>query len=328
MCLSEVLARHAHEHPVAVPGPSQASSAYSDSELGDDVMDSSSASSSMSHGPDTPDATTRQTCRPVLSLLTQIRPKYPTRPNERLAVLLPKSLWKPDNMADQCDIWTCPTQFSLFERRHHCRKCGGVFCQACSSQQTLLLDTTDLPFFYPPADVSLDDGPIGPMVSSRVCDDCHALIYGRPTPSSMAAQSCMSEVPTLSNSVSSASSSSVPFPSRPALSRTSSNLSAERARLRRNSPQRLRSAASSARLVSFNSHPAHQRIVVPEPPVPSDLGILSTYPLCQPAHSARRAAVGSGSLTTTLAPLTVLSNDWSRRMASQTARACRGPSAA
>ena len=72
----------------------------------------------MSHGPTTPDATTRQPCRPVLSLLTQIRPKYPIRPNERLAVLLPKSLWKPDNMADQCDIWTCATQFSLFERRH------------------------------------------------------------------------------------------------------------------------------------------------------------------------------------------------------------------
>ena len=130
------------------------------------------------------------------------------------------------------------------------------------------------------------------MVSSRVCDDCHALIYGRPTPSSMAAQSCMSDVPTLSNSVSSASSSSVPFPSRPALSRTSSNLSAERARLRRNSSQQPRSSASSARSVNFNSHPAHRRTVVPEPPAPSDLGVLSTYPLRQP--SAQCKASGGG----------------------------------
>ncbi|KAG8743420.1 hypothetical protein FRC10_012085 [Ceratobasidium sp. 414] len=288
MCLSEVLARHAHEHPAQQPAAP--SSAYSDSELGDSdhIDDVSDVASS---GPATPDATAVRPPRPALSLLiTQIRPKYPVRPNERLAVLLPRSLWKPDNMADECDTWTCTTRFSLFERRHHCRKCGGVFCQACTSQKTLLLDTTDLPYFYPPADVSLDEGPLGPMVDSRVCDDCHALIYGRPIPS--LAQSTVSDLPPLSNSVSSASSSSVPFPSRPALSRTSSNLSSERARVRRNSSQQPRSSSSSARSVTFNSHPAHRRTIVPEPPAPADLGILSTYPLRQP--SAQCKANGGG----------------------------------
>ncbi|KAB5591474.1 Zinc finger, FYVE-type protein [Ceratobasidium theobromae] len=267
MCLSEVLARHAHEHPAPMAPP---------------AIDEADVPS---HSPATPATPPR----PALSLLiTQVRPKYPVRPNERLAVLLPKSLWKPDNMADECDIWTCNTRFTLFERRHHCRKCGGVFCQACSSQQTLLLDTTNLPFFYPPADLSLADGPPGPMVNARVCDDCHALIYGRPAPSSQSSQ----ELPALSHSVSSASSSSVPFPSRPALSRTSSNLSSERARIRRNSAQQPRSSSSSARSVSFNSHPAHRRTIVPEPPAPSDLGVLATYPLRQP--SAQCKANGGG----------------------------------
>ncbi|QRV76848.1 Zinc finger, FYVE-type protein [Ceratobasidium sp. AG-Ba] len=291
MCLSEVLARHAHEQPAPLAAPPAPSSAYSDEELSDHD-ESSDAASTSSHRPTTPDAAAVRPPRPALSLLiTQIRPKYPIRPNERLAVLLPKSLWKPDNMADECDTWTCTTRFSLFERRHHCRKCGGVFCQACTSQKTLLLDTATLPFFYPPADISLDEGPLGPMVESRVCDDCHALIYGRPVPSSLS-QSTLSDLPTLSNSVSSASSSSVPFPSRPALSRTSSNLSSERARVRRNSSQQPRSSSSSARSVTFNSHPAHRRTIVPEPPAPADLGVLSTYPLRQP--SAQCKASGGG----------------------------------
>ncbi|CAE6415637.1 unnamed protein product [Rhizoctonia solani] len=292
MCLSEVLARHAHEQPVlARQPPSAPSSAYSDEDLEGSVESDATSTSSV---PATPDVTQPASpSRPALSLLiTQMRPKYAVRPNERLAVLLPKSLWKPDNMADECDIWTCTTRFSLFERRHHCRKCGGVFCQACSSQQTLLLDTTDLPFFYPPADLSLADGPPGPMVNSRVCDDCHALIYGRPTPSSLASQSSTTDLPGLSHSISSASSSSVPFPSRPSLSRTSSNLSSERARVRRNSAQQPRSSSSSVRSVNFNSHPAHRRTIVPEPPAPADLGVLATYPLRQP--SAQCKANGGG----------------------------------
>ncbi|KAG8768235.1 hypothetical protein FRC12_005693 [Ceratobasidium sp. 428] len=109
-------------------------------------------------------------------LMAQIKPKHPVRTNERLAILLPRSLWKPDSMTEECDSWTCITRFSLFERRHHCRKCGGVFCQACTSQTTFLLDTTDIPSRYSPASISLNDGSLGPLVDSRVCEDCHALI--------------------------------------------------------------------------------------------------------------------------------------------------------
>ncbi|OIW34541.1 FYVE-domain-containing protein [Coniochaeta ligniaria NRRL 30616] len=44
------------------------------------------------------------------------------------AVSLPR--WQPDAEVTYCPI--CHTQFSFFIRKHHCRKCGRVVCDACS----------------------------------------------------------------------------------------------------------------------------------------------------------------------------------------------------
>ncbi|KAF5355838.1 hypothetical protein D9756_004313 [Leucocoprinus leucothites] len=104
------------------------------------------------------------------------------RPNEHLAVLLPRHLWKPDALASHCDNFYCRVGFTLFERRHHCRKCGGVFCQACTSRSTPLLDTTNLDFLLPPRNVPIStfDSPTSPVQDSRVCDDCYDQIHGQP----------------------------------------------------------------------------------------------------------------------------------------------------
>ncbi|KAI8082720.1 uncharacterized protein BX664DRAFT_338917 [Halteromyces radiatus] len=45
-----------------------------------------------------------------------------------------KHHWKPDSEAAHCEYQGCATSFGLFERRHHCRRCGDIFCtQHCSS---------------------------------------------------------------------------------------------------------------------------------------------------------------------------------------------------
>lgn len=43
-----------------------------------------------------------------------------------------KEHWKPDANAVICDAPICQKSFSLFERRHHCRRCGHVFCNSHS----------------------------------------------------------------------------------------------------------------------------------------------------------------------------------------------------
>ncbi|KAF0695811.1 Aste57867_13408 [Aphanomyces stellatus] len=59
--------------------------------------------------------------------------------------------WVPDALADRC--YHCQAVFSLVLRRHHCRRCGNVFCDACSSSRMPLVSAG---FFTP----------------VRVCDKC------------------------------------------------------------------------------------------------------------------------------------------------------------
>ncbi|CAA7264665.1 unnamed protein product [Cyclocybe aegerita] len=107
----------------------------------------------------------------------------PTRPNEHLAVFLPKHLWKPDSSSVVCDNFFCHIPFSFFERKHHCRKCGGIFCSACTSRTTPLLDTSNLDFLTPPRNIPLAafQSPIAPILDARVCDDCFDQIHGCPS---------------------------------------------------------------------------------------------------------------------------------------------------
>jgi hypothetical protein len=47
----------------------------------------------------------------------------------KLSILVPR--WIPDPIVRKC--LTCSTNFGLFTRKHHCRKCGEIFCNNCCS---------------------------------------------------------------------------------------------------------------------------------------------------------------------------------------------------
>ena len=53
----------------------------------------------------------------------------PTR-KEDIASAKAKSTWQPDSEATCCT--KCGEKFTLLRRRHHCRLCGGIFCNSCS----------------------------------------------------------------------------------------------------------------------------------------------------------------------------------------------------
>ncbi|XP_059060762.1 pleckstrin homology domain-containing family F member 2 [Achroia grisella] len=59
-------------------------------------------------------------------------------PSEHAAV------WVPDNEASIC-MHCKKTQFTVLNRRHHCRKCGSVVCGPCSSKKFLLRGQSDKP---------------------------------------------------------------------------------------------------------------------------------------------------------------------------------------
>ncbi|XP_065839142.1 uncharacterized protein [Oscarella lobularis] len=71
-----------------------------------------------------------------------------------MAVTVVRS-WVPDDEAKNC--MACKLKFTTVRRRHHCRKCGGLFCDACSAKR------------YPLLSIGYSD-PV------RVCDRCHAML--------------------------------------------------------------------------------------------------------------------------------------------------------
>ncbi|KAF2843545.1 hypothetical protein M501DRAFT_1006079 [Patellaria atrata CBS 101060] len=46
--------------------------------------------------------------------------------------------WKLDSATPVCDLATCTKFFSFWERRHHCRRCGHIFCSQHSSHTVKL----------------------------------------------------------------------------------------------------------------------------------------------------------------------------------------------
>ncbi|XP_073692488.1 RUN and FYVE domain-containing protein 1 [Garra rufa] len=66
--------------------------------------------------------------------------------------------WLKDDEATQCK--QCQKEFSISRRKHHCRNCGDIYCNSCSSNELAL------PSYPRPV---------------RVCDVCHSLLLQRST---------------------------------------------------------------------------------------------------------------------------------------------------
>ncbi|XP_069702850.1 RUN and FYVE domain-containing protein 2 isoform X1 [Periplaneta americana] len=64
--------------------------------------------------------------------------------------------WASDKEVTHCK--GCSKEFNITRRRHHCRNCGEIFCNACSD------NAMSLPSSAKPV---------------RVCDDCHVFLVGR-----------------------------------------------------------------------------------------------------------------------------------------------------
>ncbi len=73
----------------------------------------------------------------------------------------PEVEWKRDEDVNLCLIEGCGRYFTLFCRRHHCRKCGGIYCNNHCDK------------------LSMINGSL-----HRVCSACFPKLYGIDTPPS------------------------------------------------------------------------------------------------------------------------------------------------
>jgi len=65
----------------------------------------------------------------LLNMYAAVRPE-----SSRVgAAVFVAAQWQPDKDAKACA--ECSSSFGMFTRRHHCRRCGGLFCGDCSDQE-------------------------------------------------------------------------------------------------------------------------------------------------------------------------------------------------
>ncbi|XP_017372601.1 RUN and FYVE domain-containing protein 1-like [Cebus imitator] len=76
--------------------------------------------------------------------------------DSRMSFPLQGHAWLKDDEATHCR--QCEKEFSISRRKHHCRNCGHIFCNTCSSNELAL------PSYPKPV---------------RVCDSCHTLLLQR-----------------------------------------------------------------------------------------------------------------------------------------------------
>ncbi|KAI8375786.1 FYVE zinc finger-domain-containing protein [Blakeslea trispora] len=91
-----------------------------------------------------------------------------TEERVRQPALLPRSqrVWEMDRQAPECR--RCYRRFNFLVRRHHCRRCGQIVCDRCSSNR-LKLPVEEL---VEDPIISLSQYPYLATQTQRVCDSC------------------------------------------------------------------------------------------------------------------------------------------------------------
>ncbi|ESO02065.1 hypothetical protein HELRODRAFT_188563 [Helobdella robusta] len=59
----------------------------------------------------------------------------PADENDASPLTLPEPTWIPDKQIQSCSL--CQTKFDLFNRKHHCRRCGTCICRKCCHNRPL-----------------------------------------------------------------------------------------------------------------------------------------------------------------------------------------------
>eukprot|EP00937_MAST-01D_sp_MAST-1D-sp2_P001402 g1402.t1 len=78
--------------------------------------------------------------------------EYSTRERKKSVVTARRRTWVNDASVKVCP--KCSISFDWLVRKHHCRKCGGVFCDSCSKKKVVLPGS-------------------GSTKPVRCCDDCY-----------------------------------------------------------------------------------------------------------------------------------------------------------
>ena len=71
--------------------------------------------------------------------------------------------WKADSKVNACENKKCSKGFTILRRKHHCRRCGGIFCDACSTSRMALKNP-----------LTETGRATGTVQDCRVCDDCRS----------------------------------------------------------------------------------------------------------------------------------------------------------
>ena len=84
--------------------------------------------------------------------------------------------WVKDDAVNEC--YNCNTEFSIFNRRHHCRGCGRIFCNSCTSKRIEL--SKDIGSFPKSPESNMIINILKSYSNAekevRVCDICYARI--------------------------------------------------------------------------------------------------------------------------------------------------------